>query len=661
MARKKEEKSNLIRLVALGIGIFLLLRLFASFIPHTRSWGINQAAFTKGMPLLYLLGLAVVLIIYLYGKGKSAKDNLYFPFKTVYPYLIFIVAGLAFIFLDVKSHFLGDGYTLISGMSVPNPFLIPEAYGELKIHQLYQQLFGTGQKIDSYLAFKNLSIISGLIFIGGLLYYGRKLTSTTLSYYIFILLNFFSAITILFFGYVETYSITMAFLYLFFLSALASLKNKKRAITPIIFLLAAIFLHRIGIAYLPLLVLYLLLVFSGAKIRKDLTDKARLILISVGIGIVLLYILIMISGVAYWKRIFLPPFGDTYTMDGYYLFSLPHILDYINLLFFLIPIALLLLWLSRFHLSSNSESDNRLTLFLGATMALGLIVAFLFDPKLGMAKDWDLMSTMLVGVIIGASYLWVNKFRKISGFAAASIMVIIMQISVFVPWFAIHETLSLYSYNLEIMKLDPKHNWAGFSTVIGLSRELGLKSESTRLYRYYETEFPEATLNKRGRDLEKNNDYAGALKLYDQAISMNPAYHPVYVPKARCLIELGKPEAALEALDVSQYLSPYNSDLYYYRGFAYKNLGKSNPAYKNWVTSLKYDANNYKTISGLGRYFYEIASYDSAVIYIRKIPDSLLDNDTRCLYGEIKLKTGDTAGARELLEKCDSVSHIGAR
>ena len=86
----------------------------------------------------------------------------------------------------------------------------------------------------------------------------------------------------------------------------------------------------------------------------------------------------------------IPLFKGHPMTPGYWLFSPAHLLDIVNeflLVTPLLPVLTILGWKS-----PKAIIDDGTSLFFGVLGLGGLIFMFIIDPKLGMARDWDLFA-----------------------------------------------------------------------------------------------------------------------------------------------------------------------------------------------------------------------------------------------------------------------------
>ncbi|MFH2037417.1 MAG: hypothetical protein ABIJ45_13530 [Candidatus Zixiibacteriota bacterium] len=569
MGKKKDKKEKIIDSVFILVSLFLGLRLISSFFPEIRLWGLNQASYIDDMffiyPLLFVIAVAVYIgaTKYHWLTDSGQKMNFSIPHKTIYPYSIIILAGLSFYFFSANSHFLGDGYAAISGLMNPETITKAREYGEIIFHILFLKTFGTYTGQFARFTFQIISYSSGLLFLIALFFYSRKLTNSRFSYYSFVILNILAAGTILYFGYVEYYSIVSMTLYVTVLSGLTAVRNQNKSIVPIFAFILSVFLHSISLLYLPGIVIYIALTFGSERFRLFLLHHIKTILIAMCATYVLFYTIIKLWGPLFWQLAFLSPFGDQFTTDNYFIFSPQHLLDFANLLVFLTPITIIIgilyFWLPKNKPANIGRADD---IFLLMVTLCGLLAAFTLEPKLSMGRDWDLMSTMLIGVGITGIYFWCNKFNQLPGFRPATFLLIILSLSIFLPWAALHNSIrAMYKYNLTLMELDPKHGKAGFYTMIEFHKRQGNNSEVNRLQKYCESNFPEVYIVGDAETLIEQNQLDQAEILLHKAIGHNPGWFVPYRTLAKCRIKQGDRKQALENLKLADGLNPYNPDI----------------------------------------------------------------------------------------------------
>ncbi len=193
-------------------------------------------------------------------------------------------------------------------------------------------------------------------------------------------------------GYIESYPLVYFLILLFLLLALAHLAGKVAFPWISLVLASAIATHVSAIFLLPAYVYVLV-----RECRR--TGRARrLALLSAG-GVPVVWI-VVIAG--------LRPSGSSLTLTDallaplgdYGMLSPAHIRDFVNELMLVFPILIPLAVASATSLRHLPRTAKPQLSFLTLAAIVGIALAFAVDPKLGMARDWDLLACMLAPVII---------------------------------------------------------------------------------------------------------------------------------------------------------------------------------------------------------------------------------------------------------------------
>ena len=639
---------NHLKTVFLLVSISLALQFIGSFFPEARLWGLNQAAFLGSIrfiyPSLFVVGLLIVWSDSRRAWRPDIFEETHFSGGRRYAYaaLILIAAGAAFYFFSAKAHFLGDGNTIIAN---PRMAMKTREYGEALIHSLALKLVGAYSETACRSVYQALSRASGLIYVLFLLYYSLKIIRVESAAFVFVLLNLISAGTVLFYGYVENYSIATVAIQAMMLSSIAALSKGRKSFVPIVLFAAALFLHSISVVYLPALAVYIGLTFTTGTIRKTLWHRPRLIIAVTAAASVVAYFIVRQWGPLFYRLSLLPLFGDRFTTDGYYMLSGSHILDFVNLLFLLGIVPLVIgLFLLMHKPGRGTDGERRAQIFLAVATVFGLGAAFVLEPKLGMARDWDLMSTMLVGVTLSGTYAWVRQANKIGGFMAGSALLVVLGVSVLIPWVALHNSVDgLYAYNMAAMERDPKHCRAGIQTMGAYNDEKGNKMEADRLRRYCQTHFPDVGLRNEAEKYLSLGQDAEAARSYQQAIAENPSAFMLYRGLGICRLNMDQFAAALDDFMIADALNAYNAMTYRLIGRAYEGLGNMSAALHWWRKSIQTDEAMADSYLDLAAYFLNSKTPDSAAYYLTRLPDSAYPIEVHYWRGLLSYMRSDTA------------------
>lgn len=612
-----------------------VVRLIGSFFKDDRLWGINHAGYIDGLWFLYPVLILGVCLVYI---RKEALENILndgpgLSNSLLHKYLIPLILLIAvpvggFYLLSVKEYFLGDGYYMIASMADPDIGFKARGYGEMLLHRLYMEMFYGINDYYAFLSYRHLSGLAGIVYVISLLHYGRKIAASVFSYYAFVALSLTMAATILFYGYIENYSLLTTALFLFFISGAAAIKNRKWSYVPLLSFAAAVFLHFMAVVYLPAFVLYII-AFVGRGKTVDIighnVGKITTILLA---AVIVFYAGIKLMAPLFWRLAFLSPLGDRFTIDGYTLLSGNHIVDYFNLLVFLIPVTLVVWGLRRSKYTQSTSSAENATLrteaFITIGAVMGLAAAFIIEPKLGMARDWDMMSVLFIGGGFAGVYIWVTRFRQIKYFRSATLMLFIMSLSVFVPWLALHNTPSaLYDYSISMMELDSKHSRADFFRMVAYNEGNKHPVEAARLRMYCRDNYPEMWLNREGMELLASGDLGEAEDRLHRALEHNPAFFSIYFHKALVHLQKGEVDSVIVYLDIADALNPGNTFIHAFLGLAYYHEGHEDLARESWLKSIEHDARDPIPFLNLGYTYLQNDMPDSARNYLSQYPGVL--------------------------------------
>jgi tetratricopeptide (TPR) repeat protein len=101
-----------------------------------------------------------------------------------------------------------------------------------------------------------------------------------------------------------------------------------------------------------------------------------------------------------------------------------------------------------------------------------------------------------------------------------------------------------------------------------------------------------AALTEEGAALLQTGDPSGALGLFDQAISADPAYLPARVNRGIALLSLGRAQDAILAFEVVLDRDPGNTPAWMYRGDALSSLGRTTDARESYARAAALEPDN---------------------------------------------------------------------
>ncbi len=328
--------------------------------------------------------------------------------------------GLLFYVLRAKTHFLGDGYLVLSNLASAAPYVKPTEWGGTALNILLKGLIGGNPEQAALLSFQGTSIGAGVLFILVAAAFTRALFERTIHRILFLLGICTGGYMLLFFGYVEYYSLFILSVMVYTLTGLLVIKGKLNRWVTIAPLFLAVFFHVMGVSLIPS-VIYLLA--SRTRIGEFMSRQNRAVKIAAGIG--LAAISVVIFGYFYsngytFRLALVPLIQDRFTVESYTLFSPAHLVDFLNLLLLLLPG--LLLFIAVFLLAQGKGLLMRreyIYLLVLSGSVLGAI--FVVDPKLGMPRDWDLFSFAGLPLATLCFYRLLDNRSRMPGYATIAL------------------------------------------------------------------------------------------------------------------------------------------------------------------------------------------------------------------------------------------------
>jgi len=407
---------------------------------------------------------------------------------------------------------------------------------------------------------------------------------------------------LLFFGYVENYPLFVLCVGLFSLAGLLVLKEKLNRYWPLVPLVLGGLLHPYSVVMVPAC-LYLLLRPARPDESRGWIRRA----VWVGIGVICLMLL---GGAGYYlfsesyflQLALVPPVENQFTVEGYTLLSLKHLLDWFSLLFVLAP-ALPLFVVVFIYRPIRKWLKRPDILFLILMIVPSLAITFLFDPKLGMPRDWDVFAftgVPLTLIFYGAT---LGRDGPPSGRRIA-ILGIALSLLILAPRVAI--------------QAQPDKGFALFDNYAALDK---LKSRSGRfiLREYLSRHGREAEAERRrladnrllpqeGWDIE-GREYFGrgvtdsAMTKFRQAIQFDPSFYLSWANLGVAYTSIGRNDSALACLKIADGLMPYNPDNYNNLGGVYYSLGEYIQAEGIWKDAIELSSENFVAVQYLTRLY----------------------------------------------------------
>ncbi|UCE23795.1 MAG: tetratricopeptide repeat protein [Candidatus Zixiibacteriota bacterium] len=377
--------------------LIVLALLFAVAVigPVDQLWGLNFLKFYSSTPLFFILPLLVILSLppvsswisrtlaslSYHDEGRTGRLII----AGLVISLLVTAAGLLF---PSATYLLGDAHLRLNQIADGKLFLPTELIDFLLHAVAYNEIFQP-LGYNSYDAYHVISALCGFLFTLGVFRLARYMAPKQL--WITFLLTLSSGVLVLFFGYVESYSLLAAMLPHIYLLGLKVIDGQSKIRCYIVLCTLAVLVHVVAAVILVPSVLLLFLVRRHDPARRG--KKMTITLMSaIAVVIVVAYILryFEFGSVSLYL---MPWFARADFQHG--IFTANHFLNIFNWLYlaalpalFLAPYVLIRERMASFY-------ANRKTLYALWVVIPSLAFVFFFTPQLGGPRDWDLFSLVM--------------------------------------------------------------------------------------------------------------------------------------------------------------------------------------------------------------------------------------------------------------------------
>ncbi|MFQ6031652.1 MAG: hypothetical protein ACE5K2_01915, partial [Candidatus Zixiibacteriota bacterium] len=392
----------------------ILVHAGASFFPEERLWGVNQLAYVPFIPRGIIIILAFLILVpkvnkILYDAFARSFNLVEKNLKRInryYRYVLFSLGSIIpFWLFKAKTFLLGDGWVRRSEIVAGTKLSVTEPL-DFYLHALVYSFL----KLDAYQTYTLISCLAGALFILSALWLshllGKEDKEKALAFVILVSMGSVQ----LFFGYIESYSLVYVGILTYFLLSFLYFRGRCALFFPSLAFFISTSLHLSAVYLLPSLI-YLHLVNSQKE--KQLFSFKKIasvvfILLLVGVGFVILSYKNPnpTSVVTY----LIPLAGNE--NSPYSLFSGAHLVDIINEQLLLSPVGIVL-WAVVIFFAGKIDFKDKVVTFFMIVILFSFMFAFIMDPELGYARDWDLFSSTGLGYTLLGVYLGFNYFRQV--------------------------------------------------------------------------------------------------------------------------------------------------------------------------------------------------------------------------------------------------------
>ena len=403
-------------LVIVCAAAVIVLQCASMALPSASNWGIHQLAFVPIVARVLILGAMAAVLFrpvservlgFLSRKARSFTKS---PPRTKRLLLLAALISAVILFWGTRetTYLLGDGNlvartlpTIRAAENIPRTSFQNEPLATVIVWNVCKAMKGSGSAGDGVRAYQLTSIFFGAASLLLIVVLVRSIAADPVERLLAGLAIFGAAGAELFFGYVESYAVLSFGSLLFITLSLLSLKNTLSPLVPSIAFGALLALHLGMASMFPMLLLLAVVSYRRDGLLAAIVSMTAAFLTAVFCFWISGYRAETLASLFAGGGGHLLPLARAMT-DGeaYTLFSGAHLLDYANLLLLLSPFSLLAFGLAVTSVLRNGLQRDASWNFLLLSLVCGLAFTFTLNCELGMSRDWDLLSSFNMAMVM---------------------------------------------------------------------------------------------------------------------------------------------------------------------------------------------------------------------------------------------------------------------
>jgi len=629
VARKRTSRSNNQPILCLGlyyltVGLFLI----GTAAPQGRVWGFNWWAYlpTVWQALLGLVALAGGPVLWflvgrLYHRESregSDRPSEGFGYVAV-PYVV--LSAVLFLLFPGRTHFLGDGYQLLTRLADGLGSVKSWDVGASWLNNLVFSLTSGDNQQRALTAYRLISVISGILTFGVVAIAAGKLFEDRLRRVLFLVGVTTGGYSLMFFGYVENYALLITMLALYAFLGLRALRGHISAWWTLPVLAVATALHIFGLLLLPSFGYLVLRSTPPARRLASLPTKTKLIIAAVLLLLGLALYQYLHSSFRFFTFAFLPILPDQFTVEGDYLLSAKHVIDTLNLLLLLLPGLLVLAAAIGMTVGRKffAPAEHRFLLIMTLST---LAAVHVFNPGIGMPRNWDLFSVVGVPLAFLCFYALLSQRANSVIPVLSSALACLLALVMLAPRVASQVSPPVgIAHFKNYLELDKIRNRNARSLLVDYYRVIGDETSASREQVLAEEDFPESAFQKRGKQELRRGNVDQAEADFKRALELNPLFYDAYANLASCRIARGQLDSALVLLQIADGLNPYNASTISNIGTVYLRQNEIDKAMASFQEALRIDSTNQNSMVGLASCYLKAGRPARSLAYVTKLSE----------------------------------------
>jgi tetratricopeptide (TPR) repeat protein len=438
----RQEQSRGAGAIILGSAVLVILAVVASIWPSHCLWGINHLSYLPRPVAGVLVLLSAAALCLSIARTSLARMAASFAgsgrrlprWVERWVWLIVPLAALPLLWgFRSSTYLLGDGMLLTQALELGRAFRWTEPLS----HYIYTSAYALGNRLgepNPFLVYNVVNCLAGVLYIALAVFISRDLSpkSATRSFVFWSLVA--SGASLLYFGYIENYSLFYLACLLFFWIGFRTALGRSSLVLAAVVLSLAITLHLAAVCLIPAWI-----VLAITAPGEDRFPIRRLV--AAAFALILLPLLVAgwfsLTGISAGDierptvRVLLPLFSRE--SGAYAILSFRHLVDVVNE-YVLAAWAAVCLSAMLFFRQGRRDCRHSPEAFLvsgGLLLAgFGLVV----NPGLGMARDWDLFAVVGLPWLFLALHHVIRSDMAAIEYRRATLALISVALVVTVPW-----------------------------------------------------------------------------------------------------------------------------------------------------------------------------------------------------------------------------------
>ncbi len=599
----------------------------SAFFPHQRLWGVNHWAYFPLWLRTCLIGLgAIVFIPIVNNRVRSfLNQTVVSVFRSLMEnrkhlaYLLTVIASLvSFYLFRTRIPLLGDGFQITQSLAAGALSVNWSQPLAIWIYLTSFNLLSGVFHLNAVGVYTLVSYLSGAIFVVfalGTSMFLSKGWSTRL--FVFLALMLMGS-TQLFLGYAEHYPLLFSGMLVYLFFGLKSLRGETHVSVPMAIFVLLLPLHFSSLCLFPS-ALFLLLLGGKRKGAFHLLKSKRM-------WVLLLFFVVIGAGTIlhvqkynwYVFSYLIPLFHGNYFGPGYTMFSLSHLLDFLNQQLLVSPLGVILLLVFLvFRPKPLAANDRSFTFLLMASLGL-LLFNFVINPGLGAPRDWDLFASVGLGYTLLALYLFSRISAEMkTGYLKLGLITVALLFTL--PWVVVnaHPDLSVSRFR-NLLDLDPRKSRNGHFILAGYFDGMGKTEEVDRENRMIREKFPEVECVNEALSFLGRGELKRSYAKMSEAIRIAPDFAEAYFALGRYYVKIGDSQAAETMFLKTLRLQPDHRSTYARLGDLYAQKGELEKAKAFYVRSLRLGLADPEVFNNLAILYAQVPDLDKAARYYRK-------------------------------------------